>query len=379
MFTGPTFHVMPGTGRHGESMRIRYRIPLCAVAQPASTSLTNAAIVINATASTSSAFTSQNVGTLALGPNYCGGLNIVGGPLVRQTACYFDSLFLAIMSTAFARYNLMSDMTLHYLPETTTATSVAFALGFVNDPMHPTLGVSAKAWPRAATSYGPTFANIKSASDSIVFAAWAPWSRRFPLDKSEDYFLYNPITIGDDYTTSQPFGYGTSPRWGWYGALSVMANSLSAGALTTFGQLYIEMDLEFSDFIPVGTSGSAPISLLTALRDLSGGRMEISSQPPRLVPVALERKVDPDDDPTPPIVTTPAHPLVDRSVPGYTLIEVAAGGVLQPQPSPSPATPALFSLKPLNESAATSVAAAPRVLDERLRSAPVSRAPAVPR
>lgn len=315
MFSGPAISLQKA-GR-ADALRVHFRIPLCSVAQPTTGAPWGGsalpAIVANASNSTASSLASSTMGTLAFNPLICTGVGPQTAALHRDYMVQPDCAFLFLLASSFSRYRCVSDLTLHYMPESTTATSVAFSLAFTDDFYSPTLGLAAY-----ITSYGssiPSFTTCKNSVNSIVFSSWAPWTRHFPVDKSYEYYLSAPIGghLGDYNYSTYPFT--DEMRQNFFGCVTVQANS-TAGTSTVHGQLYWEQTIEFFDFTPIASGVSIPLSLLYNLQLLGFHRI------PLLTGKESKEPIEDEVEKTKSSTSTSSSSSLSVSVPGTSTTSV---------------------------------------------------------
>lgn len=165
-----------------------------------------------------------------------------------------------------SKYRARSNLTLHYMPQTTTVDESNFALVVSNDPLNNIVGLGAWNGTGVAAT-PPNFATNKSSTNSVVFAGWSTWSREFEVDKSTEYYTSGNI---NDFIGSSTFIAGQSfhsqLRDTYAFAVSIAANKKADTDVDTpVGELYWEQSLEFSDFVPVATVGAIPWTLQNLL------------------------------------------------------------------------------------------------------------------
>jgi len=209
--------------------------------------------------------------TMALSPMLLPAVTYTNTPVPGTSTyiCYPDCALLNILGSAFSKYRLNGKVELAYSPQTTTTDETNFTLAFADDPDHPVLGMGA--WTAAAsTGVGqPSVGTLKNSPNSVVFAAWATWSRTFPVDSGTVYYTTNNMAnslesaIFDD---TPPF-YKSELRYSHFGAVSASTNRLSADAnYVSKGELFLGLDVEFFDLVPIVSRNIIPFGLTEMLK-----------------------------------------------------------------------------------------------------------------
>lgn len=282
-FSGPSLRLQPSARDGG--IRLHVRMPLCSIAQPDGT-YTYGGMRMRTSNNYVSVAAEAPVRTIGLGPLTGIGMLDVAAITRRDVYTLADSPLLEILSAAFSRYRMCSDLTLHYLPETTTAESVAFALAFSDDVYNPQIGVAAWTNPNNTEQY-PSFATCKSTTNSVVFASWAQWSRTFKVSRTDEFYTWSEIYpfLGDHGWNT--YAFSDEQRLNFFGCLSVVCNSRSAGAAVVKGQLYVEYTIELYDLSPIAAAIGTPFALLNYITK-NGKLMEYA------------KGIEPPDPPDPP-------------------------------------------------------------------------------
>lgn len=260
------------TGSHGDSEFFRFRVPLCGLAAPDNTlpfTLGNSypGLLLSTKGSYAASATSRMMESVALGPmilaaiksytqtgtNYCG-----------NWAAFLDCSLPGFKTMCYSKYRIRHGrIKLSYIPQTTTVDPAAFALCFTDDPMHPQMGMAAYIDGRGSNF--PSFATTKNSTNSVVFACWSTWEREFKVDPDTIYYTSTNISrhLSPSHTVSDtaPFE-GADLRLSHFGQLTCFANGNSGIASNLVkGELFLEMELELFDLVPVAGSAALPFTL----------------------------------------------------------------------------------------------------------------------
>jgi len=170
-----------------------------------------------------------------------------------------DAGFLTRISQAFARYRFVGPAALHYEPQASSQSAVGFAVGFVDDPAHPTNGFNNSLANAGGTAVGIYTANIDNSPNSVFFAAWNAWSLKIHPDQDWKYNYFSPNYA--NATTTPNYTDHSDIRYACAGAIAV-TNSGGA-AFVARGRVFLEATIEYRDPVPVAISS---ISLYGNLR-----------------------------------------------------------------------------------------------------------------
>jgi hypothetical protein len=204
---------------------------------------------------------------MALSPMVLPSVSFGAGPNYLTYASFPDCALLSILGSCFSKYRVVSDIQLSYSPQTTTIDPSNFALSFSDDPNHPMVGMGA--WTAGVGATNISYQSMKNSVNSVVFASWSTWSRSFKIDHTTVYYTVAAIT--PDITTNPmsatpPFSQ-SELRLSHFGSLSASANMLSATAdYLPKGELFIAMELEFFDLVPITSSAIIPWGLTELMR-----------------------------------------------------------------------------------------------------------------
>jgi len=271
-WSGPTVNIINSS--HGDTLVVKANIPLCSIGLAPSGSLPGvggsfSCMQFSANQGYGAGTAIKGMSSVALGPQLLLGVESAHPAALDvfwTYACFPDCALINLIAAAFGKYRMRSDVTLHYLPQTTTIDPSNFCLCFTDDPMHPVQGFGSYTDPTTTGATAPNYNTTKNSMNSVVFASWATWSKRMPTDKSAVYYttssLVSSLFVAEPFNEFSPF-FNAEPRFSHFGCLTGFANSKSTS--TTFdpkGELYMEVEYEFFDFVPVTAVSSVPYSLL---------------------------------------------------------------------------------------------------------------------
>jgi hypothetical protein len=286
-------------------MRLRVRMPLCAIGTGGST-YQNGSFLINSADSYGATPALAQVATLCMNPFRMYGLLdgnlLVGGYYTYD--CYADSTFMPILSSCYSRYRIVNGLTLSYAPVCPSTTDTRHTICFTNDCANPSIGTQAY--------FDGTYVTESSCRQSInsqTFAAWQPWNITFPVDPRTEYYVYGPS--GASYAPVP-----SEDRQQFFGALTCVSNTTAGiGMAYTHGLLYVTIDIELRDPSPILGTATGP-RLLAGLgsfmdKSLTGRAPRVSVKRPLEVESkeGKEEKKDSSDDddffsdPSPPHAT----------------------------------------------------------------------------
>jgi hypothetical protein len=248
--TGVRHHVSFQRGEGDDSIRTRFRIPFVEVGYGEYAAHGSIYAPLNAGA------TGQAVPHMSI--QLCSALmpglyDQAGDANLILTNHHPLSPILKLLGVLFTKYR-MHRLKFIYEAQGPTDESIRYALAYSADPMHPIL------W--TAGPDAPTFATLQSMNEAVNFTA----SREFELDVSHmcpKKWLYTSSNNTDSANGNfNAFNQLLDARFSSFGVLSIMQDvdvpSL-ANAVKT-GVLYMEADVEFSDFAPLiaDASGIGP-------------------------------------------------------------------------------------------------------------------------
>lgn len=263
-FSGPHIAFQPSAP---DRLTIRASIPLCSLVAPlapVSGYVTDHIPGMLISGNTLSLQAPLIVDTIALSPLVHAGVHLfnAAAPQIQTSACFSDCVFLALIGQAFTKYKIKK-AGLSYKPTTTTFDPTNFALVFSDDPNHPVMGMDSY----TTTATLPSYTTAKNSVDSVVFACWAPWEREFKVDPDTVY--YTGASIREDIgsfnlTTTPPFKE-SELRFTHFGALSVFCNRVSEEEKVSEpkGELYLDLEIEYFDMVPVASTTDVPFTLKT--------------------------------------------------------------------------------------------------------------------
>lgn len=282
----PVRHIVEMHGNMTDSMRMRVRLPLCTIGCPVNTGVVTGAMNVayagfgpSATPA-ASVITSMYLNPFRMGVRGCASPNTSTSG--NSTGLGLPTgIFQSSIARCFSRFRVPSGkFSLHYEPQATSAEYTRFNLAWTSDFFHPVIGESKYKIPDDGKSPDPTV--LDESPHSVAFSAWQPWSAEFSCPTEQKYLYAQPPTFSGVTT----FGYfEDEQRMNYLGALTCVASNLHSPVVNYIGRLYIDIEWEFSDPVPLSSStvvSSADLEFLKA----TGEREE-------------KKKVDPppsDDD-----------------------------------------------------------------------------------
>jgi len=165
-----------------------------------------------------------------------------------KAAVDFITPVFDLIASAFVRYKVKK-LIFHYEPQAAATDGQRLVFAFANDPLHPIL------WNATV----PTSDGLLALSDSIAFMPWRAWS----MDVSHKLADTEFFTFSDASTTVTEF----VERFSDFGVMSCITSEDTAAANLTGGVLYIETEIEFSEFCPI--SVTRPASLLKVAKKVT--------------------------------------------------------------------------------------------------------------
>jgi hypothetical protein len=251
--------------------------------------------------------------TVALNPFANAFYTATAGSAWTVGTCFADGAVLSQMATLFSRYRVHG-LKLHYRPACPTFQPGLWALAFSDDPSHPRFGVN-----EFSTANYPGISTLETSANCMVFAPWMPWSISMGVDNAIRYVAMDGVYAAS--TTSVVYD-AADIRHTNFGALCCLTNVRntdgSPAPSLRVGELYWELDIEFSDPSPVSNAYNIPLYLrhghpssAKAARLLNSSRSTSFAtsllRPPlpttTSVSVPPEGKEEKKDPPPPPLVT----------------------------------------------------------------------------
>lgn len=266
-WSGPSVSIVGGAK---DSLRVRLKIPWCAIGlTPSSATPTIGGsppcMAFNSKFAYADPWALGVFETVTLSPTVLAAVATSNFPLNFAGVAAPDCSLIGILSAAFSKYRVAAPLRLSYIPQTTTVDPSNFALVFTDDPMHPQVGIGAYASSATGAS-PPTYSAVKNSVNSIVWASWATWEKEFPVDTSTTFYstcdLARSISAGGAAPGPVPPFGDVDLRFCHFGAVTAYANMTTTA--TTFepkGELFLETEFEFFDFVPVTGPANYPLSL----------------------------------------------------------------------------------------------------------------------
>jgi hypothetical protein len=220
---------------------------------------------------------------------------------VAGTSGAWISPHIPLMALAFDKYSIRR-AGLSYEPQAATSVSDRLVLSFTEDPAHPILSPFNFV---TQTAQVPSQMQQLITKDSVAFAPWRPWSLNLPVDPTPKFTFAN---LAEDAATV-PIYQAADYRQACFGAINCVS---SAGSSAVYGILYLHVELDLIDPVPLVSISSIP-SFGRQLRL----KREEKVVPPSICPDPVVRVVrEPDDEgwstPTPP-PSSPAIPFGARA------------------------------------------------------------------
>jgi len=149
-----------------------------------------------------------------------------------KESCPFTSPIFDLIASAFVRYRVKK-LVFHYEPQSNATTDARLVFAFANDPLHPLL------W----SSTPPDSSDLLALADSQPFMPWLEWSMDLTDKVSKDKLF----TYSEASTTVGEF----AERFSDFGVISCVTSLASQAATKLCGVLYMEIDIELSEFCPI--------------------------------------------------------------------------------------------------------------------------------
>jgi hypothetical protein len=261
----------------------------------------------------------SNITTTNAAPNYTQGMSV------------FDSPVLHNVAGSFSRYRV-TRLAFHYERNAVTSSFYPFVFSYTADTLHPNYGLSAylsqlsnqTAGPLATTN-PPISTTLDGTVNSVTYQPWMNWSMDVPVDNAWKY-MAAPAT----YNGTLLYGYYDpatlrDTQFGFINNLFAAGNGSGAIA-TTFGRLWIDMDIEMSDPSPVNIGLSLPYTRSLFRHERAIEEKVESKEEPKEEKLPLDdgrpRKtrgfptVDPDDEDDGLVVSPPAFTPTPSAYPG---------------------------------------------------------------
>jgi hypothetical protein len=186
-----------------------------------------------------------------------------------QDPAYLDGWYSPIwdlIASAFTRYKVKK-LCFHYRPQSTATSTDRFIFAFAPDPAHPLLASSYTTAANAA----PTDADLLACADSVPFAPWVEWSLDVTRSLDQDYLHYVDNMIGEGTGITSGIDPAQARTIG-FGVISCVCSTGGSGATLPYGVLYMESEIEFSEFCPVSLLAGGPVLRLGKIAEREARR-----------------------------------------------------------------------------------------------------------